>query len=295
MKLFFICLLFYLFAGTAASGASADTVWYIGKANETDVTATFTGSNATLVISGNGEMRDWENQKAPWYATHRKIMKFIVIEDGVTAIGNYAFSSCQPVESITVGDGVATIGMYAFAYLNALESITFGKNLRSIGNAAFWNCHDLMGVQLPGSLTAIANDAFRYCSRITGVVIPANVETVGANAFAYCSKLKTVTVECPEPPALGSGNFPAAEVFYVPEKALSLYRSAAGWSSFAGSYLTIESLTAISAVRDENPGDMLSPPARYFTLQGREVLKPAKGCIYIVKSGLKTKKILAAE
>ena len=284
-----ICLLLCLLI---AGNAQADTIWHVDN-----ITATFTEDNATLLISGVGEMRDYgetPETRAPWYP-HRKQLKFIVIEDGITAIGIHAFSSLQPVESISMGDGVVSIGDHAFAFLNAMESITFGKNLKSIGNAAFWNCHDLKGVVLPAGLTTIGDKAFIYCSQITGIVIPASVETVGTEAFGYCSRLKTVTVECVQPPALGSGNFPAVEVIYVPEEALSLYRSAAGWSAFSDIYRTIEGHTAISAVEDTDSDDILSPSARYFTLQGQEVAKPVKGRIYIVKSGSKTRKMLVVK
>ena len=295
-----ICLLLCLLI--TANAFAADLVWNISKTEADHVTATFTESDSVLTVSGAGAMIDnWTEQgatAAPWFdvngVNYKRIIKAIIVEDGVTNIGTYAFPSINfHLTKIVIGDDVETIGDYAFAYLGGPE-ITFGRSVKSIGKCAFWNLHSHVKIELPVSLTTIDEKAFR-ASYITGIVIPPNVETIGYEAFYGCPMLKTVTVECLQPPALGSGSFPAVEVFYVPEEALSLYRSAAGWSAFDGSYRTIGEHTAIAAVRDENSDDLLLPSARYFTLQGQEVSKPAKGRIYIVKSGSKTRKMLVVK
>lgn len=295
----FTYLLLCLFI--AGNAFAEDLVWDISKTDADHVKATFTESDGVLTVSGVGEMIDnWTEQgatAAPWFnvngVNYKTKITAIAIENGVTNIGNYAFASIvKLLTSIVIGDDVERIGDYAFAYLSSPE-IIFGKNVKRIGSCAFWNLHNDVMISLPAGLTTIEDNAFKH-AYMTRIVIPAHVETVGRDAF-YCLKLKTVTVECVQPPALGSGNFPAADVFYVPEEALSLYRSAANWSAFDGSYRTIEGLTAISAVKDENPDDILLPSARYFTLQGQEVLKPVKGGIYIVRSGSKTRKMLVVK
>ena len=54
------------------------------------------------------------NYFAPWYSQREKINK-VVIENGVTNIGSYAFNGCVNFTSITIPNSVTSIGNYAFA------------------------------------------------------------------------------------------------------------------------------------------------------------------------------------
>ena len=68
--------------------------------------------NGVLTISGKGEMYDYSNDnKAPW---GNDGIKRIIIGDGVTTIGGYAFYICSALTSVTIPNSVTTIGEYAF-------------------------------------------------------------------------------------------------------------------------------------------------------------------------------------
>ena len=72
--------------------------------------------NGTLTISGTGEMKNYSgnlNQSAPWHSNIKSI-KSVVIEKGVTNIGDYAFSSCNSLTSFTIPNSVTSICYYAF-------------------------------------------------------------------------------------------------------------------------------------------------------------------------------------
>ena len=67
-----------------------------------------------LTISGKGEMYDYSyDNRAPWGDSREKV-KQIIIGDGVTTIGRYAFAGCIPLTSVTISNSVTTIGKYAF-------------------------------------------------------------------------------------------------------------------------------------------------------------------------------------
>ena len=75
---------------------------------------TWTLSNdGTLTISGTS-MQDYaNNNNAPWYSQQDKIKK-VVIENGVTSIGNWAFYACENLTYITIPNSVTSIGVFAF-------------------------------------------------------------------------------------------------------------------------------------------------------------------------------------
>ena len=95
--------------------------------------------DGTLTISGTGDMPDYEihDNKAPWRIYQDKIEK-VVIKDGVTNIGSYAFYYCENLTSVRIPDSVTSIGMFAFSSCKALSSITFkGNTPPTFGNDVF--------------------------------------------------------------------------------------------------------------------------------------------------------------
>ena len=139
-------------------------------------------------------MPNYNSLGAPWYNNRGKIKK-VVIEDGVTSIGNHAFELCPSLTSVTIPNSVKSIGSYAFLYCKGLTSITIPNSVTSIGGFAFEGCSGLTSITIPNSVTSIGDYAFYVCSGLTSITIPNSVTSIGSYAFSDCSGLTSITVE----------------------------------------------------------------------------------------------------
>ena len=150
-----------------------------------------------------------------------------VIPQGVTSIGDHAFSGCSDLTSLTIPASVTSIGDYAFNYCTGLKTLTIPASVTSIGKGAFHGCTGLTSVTIPISVTSIEPFAFSGCSDLTSIsvkkgntvydsrgncnaiietatntliavckntVIPKSVTSIGKGAFSHCNYLSSVTL-----------------------------------------------------------------------------------------------------
>ena len=127
--------------------------------------------DGVLTISGTGAMADYDPwNDAPWYDyDFRSQVKTVIMENGVTSIGAYAFKDCTSLTSVTIPGSVTSIGEYAFYYCEALTSVTIPNSVTSIGTFALKDCTSLTSVTIPDSVTSIGSSAFYGCSSLTDV------------------------------------------------------------------------------------------------------------------------------
>lgn len=118
----------------------------------------------TLVITGNGEIVNYNNYD--WGLN----VKSVIIKNGVTKLGNGAFSYCTNLESATIADSVTSIGTEAFSYCTSLRSITIPDSVTSIGAEAF-TCCAFKSIIIPDSVTSIAEYAFKCCTDLSSITI----------------------------------------------------------------------------------------------------------------------------
>ena len=142
-------------------------------------------STGTLTISGTGPMADYYEDEAPWYAA-RMLIQSVVIENGVTSIGEYAFYTLSNLTSVTIPDRVTRIKDFAFCAVG-LSSITIPNSVTGIEYSAFFGCKSLTSVNIPYNVTSIADEAFRYCRSLSNVVFGGPKTTFTQNSFEYCA------------------------------------------------------------------------------------------------------------
>ncbi|MBE6665416.1 MAG: leucine-rich repeat domain-containing protein [Ruminococcaceae bacterium] len=148
-----------------------------------------------LTVSGTGDMPVYsELYPAPWYV-HREQIRSIVVEEGVTSIGNRAFRGLENAVSVTLPSTLKTIGNYAFVQCSKLKMVSIREGLETIREGAFENCEALIEVRLPNTLKTLGRKAFYHCSSLKTVDIPASVTSFGDLVFSYCENLITANIK----------------------------------------------------------------------------------------------------
>ena len=161
--------------------------------NEDNLTWTL-DADGTLNISGKGAMKDYNSDDNPSPVYQNSNVKKVVIEKGVTSIGNYAFSGCLGLKSITIPDGITSIGDHAFDSCINLRSITLPDSITSIGMWAFYNCWNVPSIIIPDGVTSIEDFTFDSCIGLTSITIPNSIINIKSSAFHNCAKLASITI-----------------------------------------------------------------------------------------------------
>ena len=137
---------------------------------EGQITWTLDDETGVLTVTGTGEMPDYASPAdAPWHQERGDITE-IIVEAGVTAIGQNAFADCTKLTEAVLPEG-----------------------LLRIGESAFSRSQKLCTVQLPDSVTEILNFAFYSCA-LPDVTLPSHLETVSAAAFENNQSLQAYRI-----------------------------------------------------------------------------------------------------
>ncbi len=200
-------------AGTIALSESAETTeieeisrnyeikeeetWDISANGDGSVMAKWTLENRTLTISGTGEMKHWnQGSTENWHNTqYENAIEKVIINKGITNIGEYAFYKCSSLETIEIPEAVTSIGSRAFHNCSSLTSINIPEGVSSIEWYAFYGCSSLKSITIPESVTDIENYALSGCSSLINVDIPAGVIEIENSVFYGCSSLESINVD----------------------------------------------------------------------------------------------------
>ncbi len=196
----------------ATSGTTGDCTWILDD-------------DGTLTISGNGAMDNYSREyvssvgiktTAPWGYD----LKSVVIQNGVTSIGDAAFFGCSNLTNISISDSVTSINSYSFCACTNLSSVIIPDSVASIGDGAFHNtawynnqpdglfyvgkfAYEYKGrANMPANTSIIIQDgtkgivssAFSNCRNLKAITIPDSVITIGHDAFSNCSNLLSVVI-----------------------------------------------------------------------------------------------------
>ena len=173
------------------------------KQNNCGTNVYYRFSNNTLTIFGKGAMKNCfaktrANMDIKRKVKNRIYKKYIpnvvniVVEKGVTKIGNGAFA-CMP--KLKTAQVQGNLGMAAFWGCANLEKVTYTNGAGTIGFACFAECKKLKSVAIPEGISAIDKSCFANCKKLKQINLPSTLKTIGENGFYGCTGLRTVTVK----------------------------------------------------------------------------------------------------
>ena len=176
--------------GDGSSEADADEIEFsdeeVMDEAGTGITWDYDYKTGTMIISGNGEMRDYaDSDSAPW---SRMLPRKLIIKDGVKKIGNNAFSGMTFLKTIEISH-VETIGKNAFYSCTGISEVKMSQ-AKTIGSGAFYGCSSLESVEIP-QVETIEDSAFGDCRKLTTMDMP-QLKTMAASVFWFCTSLGEV-------------------------------------------------------------------------------------------------------
>ena len=166
---------------TVASGYSGYTTWFMSE-------------DGVLTFYGEGAMKNYTyKSEMPWY-TYMDQITSVVLEEGVTRIGNYAFYGMTNLKSVSIPESVTTIGTYAFKNSTTLNDVVLPSDLTKLGESAFYGCTALTSIDIPASLWTVQPYTFKNCTALAEVTFhEGNLQKISDAAF-YGTALTEVTL-----------------------------------------------------------------------------------------------------
>lgn len=144
-----------------------------------------------LTVYGSGAIPKYQyTQLSAW----RSYINDLVIEDGITEIGDRSFCMLYNLETISISGSVTTVGANAFSYCREIKAVTLPPSVKTIGVAVFMMCSNLESICLPDGLSEIPNNLFTGCKNLKSVALPESIMTMGKYAFEGCSLLDNVSL-----------------------------------------------------------------------------------------------------
>ena len=193
-----------------------------------NVTYSLDTETGVLTISGTGKMKDYSGEDSPFYQNSN--IKSVIIENGVTSIGNLAFSSCNSLIEVSLPSSIIFLGVSAFSGCENLMSISIPANVADIQSIAFAGCKKLTSIEVdsnnenyssingvlfdknitelvcypagkndasytvPNTVKSFAYGSFYDCENLTSVIIPNGVTSIGGASFWNCKNLKSIVI-----------------------------------------------------------------------------------------------------
>lgn len=161
------------------------------------VTLTVTGS---LYIKGSNYTDEWGAIFRASSGTdsanngYRAVLKKVEIGNNIKSIGDYAFSHCYSLTSITIPNTLTTFGNRCFEDCYCLQAITVPTSISSLYMYFCYNNYNLILASLPRSITQFGDYIFSLCYKLQKAQIPNSNITLGSHMFSYCYNLNSVKI-----------------------------------------------------------------------------------------------------
>ena len=143
--------------------------------------------NGTMTISGKGKMNDFSRN-------------FVVLENNTIDVQcDYAWKKASnDIRKVVISEGVTTIGAYAFYKLPNLQEITLPETMTSIGESAFRECGKLKSIHLPASVERLGKELFVNCTSLQTITVSSgSSHFASSDGMLYTKDMKTF-LKCPE-------------------------------------------------------------------------------------------------
>lgn len=288
------------------------------------VTYSFDDETKTLTISktgeGTGAMYDYDLNisgnytPSPWHSSFDVNIQKVIIEEGVTTIGDGAFQACWVLSSVSIPSSVTTIGNKAFNMCYKLNTIEIPNSVTSIGYQAFLDCNTLSSIVIPNSVTSIDFEAFRGCESLTSIVLSNNLTTIkmgtflgcfgltsitlpesiteiDSEVFEYCVALKDIYCYAENVPQTTNGTFYGIELsnvtLHVPAASVDQYKTT--WTKFKEIVPLTEQELGVESVCIDNGS------YEWYQLNGQRATSPKQGLNIIRMKDGTSKKIIYKE
>ena len=174
--------------------ASAKSVAASGSCGE-NVTYTYDSETKEVVISGTGPMAshhgNYYNSPSPFCQSD---IKTVIIEDGVTTIGQYMFYDCDSLVSISIPNSVISIESYALYDCDALTSLVIPDSVETIGRTAIYSCDNLFELSVGKNLKSIDMEVFSYCLNLKTVTWYPESISYDSYCFSYNNNIETLNI-----------------------------------------------------------------------------------------------------
>ena len=197
-----IGLLFAVIIMTVLCAVSVSALEPSGRCGD-NVYWTFDENAGELVISGEGEMWDY-SYRTPFSDGN---IKNVVIEDGVTSIGDGAFYNCMLIKSISIPASLESIGKEVFMSTAFLKEIILDEKNQYfvVEDGVLFNKYkttlimyppnkDGTTYTVPNTVETIGEYAFAFCLKLEKINIPDSVKHIDFGAFAYSRSLKEINL-----------------------------------------------------------------------------------------------------
>lgn len=151
-------------------------------------------ANHVLTISGTGEMPSYlGSENPPWYS-YRDQIERIVVEDGISVLGDYSFSGCSSVTSVSLPNSLNELGAGCFFLCLKLETINLPSSIHTFKESAFYYCSSLTTITIPEGVTELtASNLFDQCNSLTSITLPSTLKKLGgdysSNTFYHISNI----------------------------------------------------------------------------------------------------------